>query len=165
MKKYIPLLVLLVSVLCIFGCNPGLGPEIDLEAPIITVEKMKRGEKEVDGSGLVGLVYCKRDVSFYGTATDNVRVDKVYTEIKWSDESDYRYLAPATYKDGKWFIDLSLEREGTAYIRFVTTDRRNNYGINSTKVITLGVDDNAPTGETWYIDRKLNALVKMNPLT
>lgn len=158
MKKLGSLIITFLILLCIGSCNYGLGSQIDLEAPVITVETMRSGDQEVNKSAFAGGIYCNKKVSFYGTAIDNEKVEEVYTEIKWSDESDFHYFMPAKFNGTEWSIDINFEREGTAYLKFVTRDRRKNYGINSTKVITLLVDDTAPVGEAWYIDRKLNGI-------
>ena len=158
MKKIGSLIITFLIILCIGSCNYGLGSQIDLEAPVISVETMRSGDREVNKSAFAGGIYCNKKVSFYGTAIDNEKVEEVYTEIKWSDESDFHYFMPAKFNGTEWSIDINFEREGTAYLKFVTRDRRKNYGINSTKVITLLVDDTAPVGEAWYIDRKLNGI-------
>ncbi|MBO5482688.1 MAG: hypothetical protein J5978_05150 [Spirochaetaceae bacterium] len=158
MKKIGSLIITFLILLCIGSCNYGLGSQIDLEAPVISVETMRSGDREVNKSAFAGGIYCNKKVSFYGTAIDNEKVEEVYTEIKWSDESDFHYFMPAKFNGTEWSIDINFEREGTAYLKFVTRDRRKNYGINSTKVITLLVDDTAPVGEAWYIDRKLNGI-------
>lgn len=51
-----------------------------------------------------------------------------------------------------------MEKQGVAYIKFVVTDKSKNFGIKSSKVVTLLVDEDAPVAEAWYIDRKLNGI-------
>ena len=158
MKRHSVIVLLFITLIFTFSCNIGLGDQVDLEAPVITVETMRSGDQEVNKSAFAGGIYCNKKVSFYGTAIDNEKVEKVYAEIKWSDESEFRYFKPVVLNGNEWTVDIDLEREGTAYLKFVATDRRKNFGINSTKVITLLVDDTAPVGEAWYIDRKLNGI-------
>ena len=67
----------------LISCQIGLGKEVDLEAPIITLTKMQSGSTEVDSSHFGGGVYCKKTVSFFGKATDNVKVESVNAEIKY----------------------------------------------------------------------------------
>lgn len=156
MKKHFVIFLLIITLIFSFSCNIGLGDQVDLEAPSIRVKEMKSGAESV--SDFAGGIYCNKMVTFSGLATDNEKVEKVYAEIKWSDESEFRYLKPAVLNGEEWTVDIDLGREGTAYLKFIATDNRNNFGINSTKVITLLVDDTAPVGEAWYIDRKLNGI-------
>ena len=74
----------------LISCQIGLGKEVDLEAPIITLTKMQSGSTEVDSSHFGGGVYCKKTVSFFGKATDNVKVESVNAEIKWNNEVDFQ---------------------------------------------------------------------------
>ena len=156
MKKHFVIFLLIITLIFSFSCNIGLGDQVDLEAPSIRVKEMKSGAESV--SDFAGGIYCNKMVTFSGLATDNEKVEKVYAEIKWSDESEFRYLKPAVLNGEEWTFDIDLGREGTAYLKFIATDSRNNFGINSTKQITLLVDDTAPVGEAWYIDRKLNGI-------
>ncbi|MEE0999124.1 MAG: hypothetical protein UIH41_05645, partial [Treponemataceae bacterium] len=156
MKRHFVIFLLIITLIFSFSCNIGLGDQVDLEAPSIRVKEMKSGAESV--SDFAGGIYCNKMVTFSGLATDNEKVEKVYAEIKWSDDSEFRYLKPAVLNGEEWTVDIDLGREGTAYLKFVATDSRNNFGINSTKVITLLVDDTAPVGEAWYIDRKLNGI-------
>lgn len=158
MKKNIAIFLILSILLCLISCNFGLGSEVDLEAPVISVDRMVSASLEVDKSVFATGIYCKKNVKFYGTANDNEEIKAVYTEIKWSDETEFHYFQPAKVNGNQWSIDINFEREGTAYLRFVVEDRRKNFGLNSSKVITLMVDENAPVGEAWYIDRKLNGI-------
>ena len=156
MKKHSVIFLLIITLIFSFSCNIGLGDQVDLEAPSIRVKEMKSGDESV--SDFAGGIYCNKMVTFSGLATDNEKVEKVYAEIKWSDESEFRYLKPAVLNGEEWTVDIDLGREGTAYLKFIATDSRKNFGINSTKQITLLVDDTAPVGEAWYIDRKLNGI-------
>lgn len=155
--KYILIFVTLTSLLFL-SCQVGLGKEVDLEAPTITLTKMQSGTVELPSSKFGGGIYCGKNVSFFGTATDNEGVESVYAEIKWSNETEYKHFADATLTGETFQFDLTFEHNGTVYIKFVATDKAKNYNVNSSKVVTLLVDDQAPVGEAWYIDRHINGI-------
>ena len=155
--KYLLFFVTLTSLLFL-SCQIGLGKEVDLEAPTIKLTKMQSGTVELPSAKFGGGIYCGKKVSFFGTATDNEGVDSVYAEIKWSNETEYKYFADATLTGETFRFDLTFEQNGTAYIKFVATDKAKNYNVNSSKVVTLLVDDQAPVGEAWYIDRHINGI-------
>lgn len=142
----------------LISCQIGLGKEVDLEAPIITLTKMQSGSTEVDSSHFGGGVYCKKTVSFFGTATDNVKVESVNAEIKWNNEVDFQPLSSTTLSGDSFQFDFTFETTGIAYIKFVATDEAGNYNVKSSRVVTLLVDDEAPVGKSWYINRKLNGI-------
>ena len=156
--KYLLIFVTLTSLLFL-SCQIGLGKEVDLEAPTIKLTKMQSGTVELPSARFGGGIYCGKKVSFFGTATDNEGVDSVYAEIKWSNETEYKYFADATLTGETFRFDLTFEQNGTAYIKFVATDKAKNYNVNSSKVVTLLVDDQAPVGEAWYIDRHINGII------
>lgn len=155
--KYLLIFVTLTSLLFL-SCQIGLGKEVDLEAPTIKLTKMQSGTVELPSTRFGGGIYCGKKVSFFGTATDNEGVDSVYAEIKWNNETEYKHFADATLTGETFQFDLTFEQNGTAYIKFVATDKAKNYNVNSSKVVTLLVDDQAPVGEAWYIDRHINGI-------
>lgn len=142
----------------LISCQIGLGKEVDLEAPIITLTKMQSGSTEVDSSHFGGGVYCKKTVSFFGKATDNVKVESVNAEIKWNNDVDFQPLSSTTLSGDSFQFDFTFETTGIAYIKFVATDEAGNYNVKSSRVVTLLVDDEAPVGKSWYINRKLNGI-------
>lgn len=142
----------------LISCQIGLGKEVDLEAPIITLTKMQSGSTEVDSSHFGGGVYCKKTVAFFGTATDNVKVESVNAEIKWNNDVDFQPLSSTTLSGDSFQFDFTFETTGIAYIKFVATDEAGNYNVKSSRVVTLLVDDEAPVGKSWYINRKLNGI-------
>jgi len=160
MNKKVKFLLIFVSLtsLLFLSCQIGLGKEVDLEAPTITLTKMQSGTVELPSARFGGGIYCGKKVSFFGTATDNEGVDSVYAEIKWNNETEYKHFADATLTGETFQFDLTFEQNGTAYIKFVATDKAKNYNVNSSKVVTLLVDDQAPVGEAWYIDRNINGI-------
>ncbi|MBE6361398.1 MAG: hypothetical protein E7059_08110, partial [Treponema bryantii] len=160
MNKKVKYLLIFVTLTSLFflSCQIGLGKEVDLEAPTITLTKMQSGTVELPSARFGGGIYCGKKVSFFGTATDNEGVDSVYAEIKWNNETEYKHFADATLTGETFQFDLTFEQNGTAYIKFVATDKAKNYNVNSSKVVTLLVDDQAPVGEAWYIDRNINGI-------
>ncbi len=142
----------------LISCQIGLGKEVDLEAPIITLTKMQSGSTEVDSSHFGGGVYCKKTVAFFGKATDNVKVESVNAEIKWNNDVDFQPLSSTTLSGDSFQFDFTFETTGIAYIKFVATDEAGNYNVKSSRVVTLLVDDEAPVGKSWYINRKLNGI-------
>lgn len=158
MKKVVPILFIVLYALFCFSCQIGLGEEVDLEAPILNLKTMISGETEIDSSHFGGGLYCRKNVIFKGVATDNKAVEKVYAEIKWSDQEDFSYYADAILEGDNFTFNFNLEKQGVAYIKFVVTDKSKNFGIKSSKVVTLLVDEDAPVAEAWYIDRNLNGI-------
>ena len=160
MNKKVKYLLIFVTLTSLFflSCQIGLGKEVDLEAPTIALTKMQSGTVELPSARFGGGIYCGKKVSFFGTATDNEGVDSVYAEIKWNNETEYKHFADATLTGETFQFDLTFEQNGTAYIKFVATDKAKNYNVNSSKVVTLLVDDQAPVGEAWYIDRNINGI-------
>lgn len=158
MKKVVPILFIVLYALFCFSCQIGLGEEVDLEAPILNLKTMISGETEIDSSHFGGGLYCRKNVIFKGVATDNKAVEKVYAEIKWSDQEDFSYYADAILEGDNFTFNFNLEKQGVAYIKFVVTDKSKNFGIKSSKVVTLLVDEDAPVASAWYIDRNLNGI-------
>ena len=158
MKKMLLNLWIILSLFLMMSCQIGLGDEVDLEAPEITLSEMISGDTIVDSSHFGAGVYCRKKVTFKGTATDNKAIDKVYAEIKWSDQEDFSYYADATLEGNNFTFNFDLENQGIVYLKFVVTDKNNNYGVKSSKVVTLLVDEDAPVAEAWYIDRQLNGI-------
>ncbi|MBP3608328.1 MAG: hypothetical protein J6J11_08435 [Treponema sp.] len=158
MKSYLNKLFIFLFSLFILSCDVGLGDEVDLVAPEIHISKMISGESEINGSELSGGVYCRRNVSFIGIATDNIKVESVYAEIKWSNEDSFNHVQDAILDGNNFTFNIDFEKEGTAYLKIVVTDKSGNYGIKSSKVVTLLIDDTAPVGSAWYINRKLNGI-------
>ena len=161
MKKSLRLIYsffVLLTLTVFSACELGMGASVDLEAPVITVKQMRSGQDTVN-SNFETSIYCHKDVVFLGTAEDNAKVTRVRVEIKWSDDADYKFLQNAVLKDKtNWEASLSLEKEGACSLKFVAEDHSNNYSVKSAKIVTLFVDNNAPVGDSWYIDRLNNGI-------
>lgn len=151
--------LLLAAVSFLYGAcsdGSGLGEAIDLEAPVIGISSLTSGEDEL--TNFSGSVYCNRNVTFKGTATDNKAVTRVYAELKWAEEETFSYLSAATLSGDIWTCDLAFEKEGVAIIRFVAEDERNNISPKSSKTSILFIDEDAPVASAWYIDRLINGI-------
>lgn len=139
------------------SCEIGMGQSVDLEAPVISVKKMVSGGATPKTSFETS-IYCRQEVSFYGTAEDNIKVTNVRAEIKWAGEDSYSALENARLEGNEWELDIAFPKEGACYLKFTAEDRSGNYGIKSSKVVTLFIDNNAPVGDSWYIDRLHNGI-------
>lgn len=139
------------------SCEIGMGESVDLEAPVISVKKMMSGG-ETPKTSFETSIYCRKEVSFYGTAEDNIKVTNVRAEMKWAGEESYSALENARLNGNEWEFDIAFPREGACYLKFTAEDHSGNYGIKSSKVITLFVDNSAPVGDAWYIDRLNNGI-------
>lgn len=153
-KKFLCSILICISFL---SCTTGLGDRIDLEAPELTISKMISGESEPQ-TNFATTVYTKHDVTFLGKAVDNVKVTKVYAEVKWLGDEDYSFLQNAEINNEDWMLSIKFEKEGACWLKISAEDDRKNYGVKTSKVVTLFVDENAPIGNAWYIDRKINGI-------
>ena len=145
---------------CFFSCggDSGLGEEVDLTPPVLTVKSMTSEESDTI-TNFAGGVYCHKSVSFAGTATDNNRIAKVYTQIKWaSDSSEFTDFETASLSGADWNLRFTFEKEGVVLLKFIATDPAGNVASKSTKTIILFVDEEAPVGSAWFIDRKINGI-------
>ena len=139
------------------SCEIGMGQSVDLEAPVVSVKKMVSGG-ETPKTSFETSIYCRQEVSFYGTAEDNIKVTNVRAEIKWAGEESYSALENARLEGNEWELDIAFPKEGACYLKFTAEDRSGNYGVKSSKVVTLFVDNSAPVGDAWYIDRLNNGI-------
>ena len=147
----------LTFLLIFSGCEIGMGAMVDLEPPVISLKEMHSGENFIN-KNFETSIYCNKNVTFVGTAEDNLKVTNVRVEIKWADEDEYQFLKNANLKDNDWSIKVEFKKEGACSLKFVAEDQSGNYGAKSSKIITLFVDNNAPVGDSWYIDRLNNGI-------
>ena len=161
-KNYLYIYIVFLSFFISFflSCdnNSGLGEQVDLDAPALSVKSMTSDESDPVTS-FSGGVYCHKSVSFAGTATDNNRIEKVYTQIKWAgDSSEFADFKTATISGNDWNLTFTFENEGIVLLKFIATDPAGNVASKSTKTIILFVDEDAPVGSAWYINRKINGI-------
>ncbi|MBR1536729.1 MAG: hypothetical protein IJ630_07310 [Treponema sp.] len=163
MKSFkLPLYLAFLSLSAVFlfscGESSGLGEEVDLEPPVISVTQLNCEGLSEPVTSFGGGVYCKKSFTFSGTATDNKSVTAVSSYIKWAGEESFSELKNASLSGNKWTLDVSLESEGVAFIKITAEDSAKNTASKSSKVITLFVDESAPSASAWYIDRKLSGV-------
>lgn len=155
MKKKCEFLITLLFTMFMTSCQVGLGEIVDLEAPTIRIQKLNsKGQNLISNNG--STFNCAKKVTILGVAEDNVRVDSVYAEIKWGEENSFNYYADAKITDsGSFVLDLNFNREGPVTVKVTAKDSVGNIGSKSSRVVSLYVDETAPVGVSWYIDRKV----------
>lgn len=155
MKKKCEFLITLLFTMFMTSCQVGLGEIVDLEAPTIRIQKLNsKGQNLISNNG--SAFNCAKKVTILGVAEDNVRVDSVYAEIKWGEENSFNYYADAKITDsGSFVLDLNFNREGPVTVKVTAKDSVGNIGSKSSRVVSLYVDETAPVGKSWYIDRKV----------
>lgn len=138
-KAFLSLGVL--SALVLSSCTIGLGEEVDLEAPVITITSPENLAK-------VGLNFELR-----GTCTDNIKVKKV--EVRNLNLGDNGLLGEATIEGEEWYFPISLthEQEGEISFSCSAIDEAGNTSTKSIKTKVLLVDQTSPEDLSWYIDR------------
>ncbi len=142
-KLFFPFLI--VSMVILAGaCSTGLGDEVDVEAPVLTIETPGRNQ------------YTPKNITFTGKCSDNKRVEKVelseVTNINGVSTKKFLCNAVINYAENTWAAELNLE-EGEKTIYCAAIDKVNNTSLNSYQQITILVDETAPEGLAWYIDR------------
>lgn len=152
MKKVFVLLAAIASCL-LTACTTGMGSALDLEAPVITITSPKK------------LTYQGLEFSMEGTCSDNVGVTSVVISNSESEDSpNYKvYCSNATIDGNTWHADLVIPKEDEGDITFKATanDKAKNSSTKSVRQITLFVDQTAPEGLKWYIDRGNNNQVAL----
>ena len=148
---------LFVFSLVFTSCEVGMGKAVDLDAPVLTVKQMVSGGATPKTS-FDTTIYCKKSVVFSGEAEDNEAVSNVYAEVKYLGEETYNFLSNATLNGNKWSLSVDFPQEGPCWLKITAEDKSNNYSVKSSKVITLFVDDDAPVGNAWYIDRLIRGI-------
>nr|WP_318693109.1 hypothetical protein [uncultured Treponema sp.] len=157
MKKVLLALSALISLFWISSCDVGLGEVVDIDAPELTLRSMTAGGSTKTNFGTT--LYTKRNVTFKGDAWDNTGIDNVHAEVKWLGDEDYKFLKNASVFGEEWTLDIDFgEREGACWLKIVSEDKKKNYGSKSAKVISLFVDEKAPVGDAWYIDRLVSGI-------
>lgn len=138
MKKVFFCLAAIISFFMISSCDIGLGlgAEVDLVAPELTITSPEP------------LSRVRRSVTVTGTCKDNVGVTGVKVTNRTSGES----YGNARISGNNWTIDLYLP-EGEVDLFFEASDSAGNVSTKSQKTILLLVDETAPEGLSWYIDR------------
>lgn len=147
MKKMFFYLAAVISFFFISSCDMGvgLGKEVDLVAPEITITSPKEGDN------------VHKNVRIEGTCTDNIKV----TEVEVVESRSGGVVIPlgkAVIKGDHWYLDVELE-EGDRFIVCTVKDAAGNSSPKSKAVINLIVDDTPSTADGWYVDRGKNTQV------
>ena len=166
MREFLKRLYIYIAILPLFfffsSCGnligAGLGEEVDLTPPVLSVSHLVSGGTKIEADELASGVFCQKSVTFYGTATDNNKVSAVRAQVKRAGAGDESYVPVATARlsGSEWELDIDFEYEGPCYVKITAEDPRRNFSPKSERVITLFVDYTAPVAEAWYIDREIS---------
>lgn len=140
MRKFILVLMGIFS-LALLSCEIGMGSEVDLDAPEITITSPKDSDN------------VHRAVRIEGTCKDNVKVTAV--EIARRINGNNQVIGYGTIKGETWYYDAYLD-EGDCFLICTAKDDGRATSSKSKAVLTLIVDDDAPVDSGSYIDRGKN---------
>lgn len=127
MKRAIVFLSFFLSFFFLISCEAGLGPSIDLEAPVLTITSHSN------------LDYEAENFLLSGTCSDNIAV----TEVRVTDSESGSVYGRAAISGNTWSVDLTLP-EGEQNIRVTAYDKRGNSSLNSAKQLALLIDATEP---------------------
>ena len=112
------------------ACNVGLGQEVDLEGPVLSITSHDN------------LDYVGQNVEIGGTVTDNQALGRVELRHVLS-ASESTLLANAVISSSTWFAEINLP-EGEQTIEAIAYDRAGNTSHLSKAIRTLLVDTTLP---------------------
>lgn len=147
MKSFVKFCKIMAGVLVVAlfaGCEVGMGTALDLEAPEITVISPET------------LSNVRKSVSIKGTCKDNIGV----TSIEVQDKQTGKIYGNASITGNDWVADITLE-EGEKTILCIAKDAAGNSSIKSIKTLFYLVDETAPEGKLWNVDRGDNKLTDL----
>lgn len=133
--------LIILSFMLFFSCEAGLGPSIDLEAPVLEITSHSN------------LDYEAENFILSGSCSDNIAV----TRITVTDSESGVSYGNASVSGNSWSVDLTLS-EGERNLRVTAYDRRNNSSVNSVKQITLLIDATDPFINELEIERQAGVL-------
>lgn len=141
-KKFAVSAAVCLSFSVFMTCSTGLGEEVDVEAPHLAITSPLRN------------TFQNKQFTLNGTAVDNHGVEKVViSEVtNINGVSKVTKLGEAKLTGENWSFDVTLE-EGEKTIQCQALDKSQNTSIYSIQNITILVDETAPEGNAWYIDR------------
>ena len=133
---------LFVFSLVFTSCEVGMGKAVDLEAPYLTITSPEK------------FSYQPLVFSLKGKCTDNVRVK----EVRITNKESGKLYGYASITDDEWQFDLTLAKEEEGEITFLCSayDDFGNCSTKSSRNITLLVDEHAPEGSGWYVERGIH---------
>lgn len=140
LKKSFFFSILVVALFGLISCQAdvGLGTALDLEAPVIKVISP------------ANLSNVHRTFEIKGTCSDNIGV----TSVCIYNEDRSKLYGTAVITEEEWSCKLSLEEQGEISLLCEANDKAGNSSNKSSQVIQLLVDDEAPEGLNWYIERE-----------
>ncbi|MCR5612757.1 Ig-like domain-containing protein, partial [Treponema sp.] len=121
------------------GCEVGMGQALDLEAPVITVTSPET------------LSNVHKQFTITGTCSDNIAV----TAVEISDKQTGEIYAKAIINGSNWVANLNIA-EGEKTLVCTAKDAAGNGSTKSSKTMIYLVDETAPEGLSWYVDRGNN---------
>ena len=138
------ILKVVLSFLFVFSfvftsCEVGMGKAVDLEAPYLTITSPEK------------FSYQPLHFILKGKCTDNVGVK----EVKITNKESGKLYGYATITEDEWLFDITLPKEEEGEITFLCAayDDFGNCATKSARNITLLVDEHAPEGSGWYVER------------
>ncbi|MBR5645402.1 MAG: hypothetical protein IKX23_02025 [Treponema sp.] len=145
--KRVLLLTCIIGCFTFTGCETGLGEEIDLEAPVLTITSPEK------------FSYQPLNFILRGTCSDNKGVTKVVVSNKESG----KVYGNAVISGNDWQFEMNLVQEEEGEITFLCSayDEFGNSSTKSARNITLLVDEHAPEGSGWYVERGNNKPVNL----
>jgi len=146
------LTVSLLAIFCITTCDSplGMGPPIDWEPPVLTLDPVPNP------------YYVKPGTVLTGTVTDNIGVDRV----EFVDSSG-KQLFPVELTGTRFRIVLNFpaEYDGLKIVAEIRAyDKMNNSGGTATKFVTLIIDNSPPMMEYIEIKRTDTRVAMLEPL-
>lgn len=129
----------LLSLTCgvvFFSCEVGLGPETDLQGPVITIESH------------TNMAYVPREFELCGSWYDESGISRILVSLPETGET----LGKARIRGNEWSIRLTLP-EGEQTVRVTGYDVFNNSSDQSMDQITLLVDATPPFLECLSLER------------
>ena len=143
-RNLLGLLLLITPPLYILtGCGTGLGEEVDLTGPVLTIESP------------ANFSYVTRTFTLNGTCTDNKKVTEVKVEYSYTDSTGEKQIFSqnADISKNTWSATLSFDSDLELSIIVTATDAMKNTSDDSVKSITVTVDATAPEVNALTIKR------------
>lgn len=138
-RKLILLFSVLSFIFLYISCTVGMGEEVDLESPVITVTSPET------------LSNVSKNITITGTCSDN----KGVVNVQIVDKQTGHVYGYADINGEDWTCDVELE-EGEVTLLCIANDAIGNQSTKSIRTLTLLVDETAPEGLSWYVDRGNN---------
>lgn len=139
-KSVVPFLFALVCIFSLFtSCETGMGKSVDLEAPVLEIVSPEQNS------------YSKLSFDIIGKCSDNIKV----TEVVISNTDTGKIYGKADIDGEDWIFHMELqkEEEGELTLLCEAKDAFGNSSTRSARRLTLLVDEHAPEGLSWYVDR------------